>query len=169
MALVRQQRNLKACSCTINDEWTDIVTYFDMARSRKKFDWHFNADLQLHCHLCKVLVYSIAFLCEYRVHNLTSTSISKYLRFRARVRVLKKWYSSSTRVRVPRMSTPVLLVAIPGATLVRLFCVCAYTEKVSYFKYALFCVNRAVVVFLIVEFLHYILLYRQCVITMNST
>ena len=59
----------------MNDERTDVVTYFDMTRGRTKFDWHFNADLHLALPLGKVLVYSIAFLSKYQVHNLTSTRI----------------------------------------------------------------------------------------------
>ena len=69
MALIRQRRKLKACTSTINNERTDDVTYFDMIGGRTKFNCHFNTDLQLALPLDKVLVYSIAFSNEYRVHD----------------------------------------------------------------------------------------------------
>ena len=68
-------KKVKSLYFTINDERTDVVTYFDSTRVRTKFDRHFNTDLQLALPLDKVLVYSTALSNEYRVHNLTNTSI----------------------------------------------------------------------------------------------
>ena len=80
----------------MNDKRTEVVTYFDMTRGRAKFDQHFNADLHLALPLDKVLVYSIALSNEYRVHNLTSTTIFR----------IPKVSSTST-------STPALVIIAP--------------------------------------------------------